>query len=52
MYKVYYMISPYSGLLMEVQEFEDGRITRSPVVPLVFRPDYAVPLQEGMPVPY
>lgn len=50
--KVYYMISPYSGLLMEVQEFNDGKIVRSPVVPLVFRPDYAVPLREGEPVPY
>lgn len=48
----YAAVSPYSGLLMHVTEYEDAPPVRSPVVPLVFRPDYATPLQEGEPVPY
>lgn len=54
--KTYAMISPYSGIVITVMEHVDdeGRSSRDyqPVEPLVFRPQYAIPLAEGAPVPY
>ncbi len=54
--KTYSMISPYSGIVINVVEHVDdeGRSSREyqPVQPLEFRPQYAVPLPEGAPVPY
>jgi len=48
----YVIVSPYSGVLLEVTQQEDGSRTCRAIEPLLFRPCYATPLPVGQPVPY
>lgn len=52
-YKMKYVIvSPYSGVLLEVDEdVNENRETKA-IEPLIFRPMYGQPIAQGQPVPY